>query len=146
MTWDAFAALTGKKTEIWLCELTVGGVTTYHTPRARAYTYNSIDYQPEAIVKRNIPTTGSERRAEMQFTIPRSNAFAASVVNGLGVKSTRVRVLHGFKEDTDQQFVTKFDGRVVGFSAHFGKGSLGRVNLRCEEASPKAGAGCWPEQ
>lgn len=132
MTYSAFAALTSGKHTVWLYEFTIGGVVTRYTSRSSAYTYDSETWSPAAIGHGRIMQTANLRKQELTITLPKSNAVATTIREGVGIIATRVRVLHGYEEDGDQEFVVKFDGRIVNH-----KPFVGTTTLICEPESTK---------
>lgn len=70
---------------------------------------------------RGLRKSHSLERQDVRLEFPISDAFAAGFLTDTGYNTSSVTIYHGFAEDTDDELVTKFSGRVVGAIPTWGK-------------------------
>ena len=125
MTFAAIQALVSGKRPIWLYEITMDGTTNYLS-RGTDYTYNAQLYTQTNVAHSRIVVTQSVNKAEVVLTFPRTNALAQTIRDN-DAGEVGLVIKHGYSNDPDQEFVTKFAGRVIGT-----KPMLGTISLQCE--------------
>lgn len=127
MSWSDFAGLVTGKRPVWLYEITAGGTVNRLTSGLSDFTYGGNTYASTALTHGRINVSRSVKRADTNIVFPRSNALAVSIRDSVTALETTVRILHGFSNDPDQEFLPRFTGRVVGV-----KPTLGTIALMCE--------------
>lgn len=132
MTFSAIASLVSGKRPVWLYEFTIGGSVSRYTSHGEDYTYDSQTWNSTPVIHNSLRQTLELSRSDFMVTLPKSNAFAQAVIDGAGILATRVRVFKGYANDGDQEFLLRFDGRIVGFNPF-----IGTTTLICENVATK---------
>lgn len=127
MVWSTFAALVSGKRPVWLYEITIDGTVNRITTKRGGYTYGGNTYTEAALRHSNIRQTQMIGRAEMSLVFARTNALAQTIRDTLNSIETRVTIRSGDENDPDQEFVTRFDGRIVAT-----RPNLTAIDLVCE--------------
>lgn len=129
MTYSASQAKAFGKRPVWLYEITLDGVTTYLAAKRNDYALAAQTYAAAVVGHSAIKQTGEIKRAQVTLTLPRTSALAQTARDTLDLVSTRVRVLHGYDDDVDKEFIVRFEGRIVSV-----KPLLGTISLVCESS------------
>jgi len=143
------ASLFGKR-PLWLYEIRNGSARFLRTSRSNADfietdfdLFDALDvFDTEDVFARRWKKSGirhsgfdrsaSIARSEVEITLPRSDATALSFVNRTSDRPAFVTIYHQFLNDTDNERVVKFRGRVV--TARAGREL---VRLTCEGGMTK---------
>lgn len=128
MTYAAYQSRLFGKTNIWLYRFTINGETKYYRrakPGLGNTTLMSLTWEPAVIMHNRYGVTGNIKKSQLTVTVPRNNTFFEQLVNEQ-LLTTSMTIMHGYEEDPDQEFVTKFVGKVIGV-----RPILGAINILC---------------
>lgn len=145
MSFEAIAAMISGKRPIWLYEFAKGNARWYFTALrdavieppifwSRPYYFTSDplfftrEWNPRAISHGKIPQAQNSYRSELTITLPLSDEFARTFLAPIGAVQTRVTIWHGFANDTDNERVVKYKGRIIGAKAN----EAGTIGLICQ--------------
>lgn len=125
LTW--LQAAFGKR-PIWIYDISLGGISKSYVAAPVNVSFGGVTYEASSISHSRPRITADIKRAETEIRLPRTNSFAQGFFAS-GQESTTVTIRRYFAEDTDQEAVYAFRGRVV--SAAVG---LATISLKCESS------------
>ncbi len=141
---DYLSQIFGKKA-IWLYKIVVPGVATYYVTsrskkRGNAPSFLSSAGKPDAtflidtgwtsmaILNGGVTQTTQSEKAEVMVSLPTTSEIAQAVINYDGQADVSVSIWQTFVGDPDEEYASKFAGRVVTV-----RPVLLAVDLVCEE-------------
>lgn len=138
----AFADYLGQifgKRAVWLYQIIIPGVATYHvTSRGRDYEssadkpdatfVSSTNWVSTAILNGGVTQTTQAERAEVRVSLPTTGDIAQAILAYDGQGDISVAIWQTFAGDPDEEYARKFVGRVVTVQP-----GLLAVTLVCEE-------------
>lgn len=147
MTYAAMQAQRWGKKHVWLYRVRRGTEIAYMTTWRGGYQTapDFFDHEPfdffatddfftqdwvhtPGIKHDKIKISSRIKASKNAITLPSAHTFARLFLDPIGIQTTSVQILHGFANDPDQEFKTKFRGRVVNVKP----GRL-EIRLECED-------------
>lgn len=117
MTYSVYDQSARLGSPVELFEFTDGSQTWRYTAYDQDYTWNGQTWTAIAIGRGSIQQSGKLDQAGIEIRLPRTNAFAQSLMTGLSESVTSITVRRGHADDPDQEFIVSWKGRVVGVVA-----------------------------
>jgi hypothetical protein len=142
MSFASYVSRVFGKRPVWLYRISTLGLTAHLTSRGSAFISGNDQpttdfpagqlWASAAIQAREITRTTQSNRATFELMLPTSHAIAQAVLGTTDPSDVEVTVWQTFANDPDEEFVEKFNGRVVSF-----KPGMVLTRLNCEEGFTK---------
>lgn len=139
MAWAAFNILLSGAKPIWLYKLTFGGQEFFHTSSGKII-HTPINspvsgfpanvWEPLAIKLGNVKRSNKTSKNNATITIPRNCAVADKILQERWNTGMKVEVWQGFYGDSDNEYITVFNG-----SPNQIKPSWAKVQLVCTDTT-----------
>jgi len=113
MTYSAFQALVSGKRPVWLYHIRLGQQEAFLTSSGEDFEYSGQVYTATAMTQTRIRVTSAIGRAEVKVILPNSHEMARRFIGDTGYQDNELNIYHTYRNDPDQEVVTKFRGRVV---------------------------------